>query len=212
MKPGDLLAETIRLECQPGECGYLSCCLVGVQWGGIAHRLAQDGISVLGVDDWGKDRARLQRAAVTPYDLLEDETCEEARLAAVAAFGEMREGVAASLWRGFPYDGPRDDLGKFDCLWLDYDYSAQGTYQLAMLWLPVLKPGGMLAGRKYYDRRGGKGVRAGVDALAKRLGLQIQHAERRLWWGKVACPQSQSPSKTRSKALASLSAGSPRGS
>ena len=185
MTVGDTLAQLIRRECpEPSP----TCCLLGLQWGRIAHRLAQDAINVFGVDDWGAQRGLLQRAAVTPYDLLDDETCNEARAESSRVLGDACETVSARLWIHFPFNGPKEDLAPVDALFLNYDFSAHGVYALAMLWLPVLKPGGILCGSKYGDPRGGKGVRAGVAAISRRLGMRIHHEPCKLWWGRPLCP------------------------
>ena len=163
-----------------------SVMLVGVGRARAAKAFMDRGFEVFGRDDFGTQRHRLSPKAVTIYDLMDEETCREVMVMAMTTFGAGAECATCELTIRSPYTGPdTNEIAAFDCVYLDYDFSAQGEYNLGCLWLPAVRAGGVICGSRYGLRRAGCGVSAGVDALRKRFRLQVERLDGKIWLANV---------------------------
>jgi hypothetical protein len=153
---------------------------VGVWRGETARILLRElpGLTLYLIDPWRAGRAELAGC---------QDDCDRAMADACAAtaFAGPRRVVVA---------GPHEEVapalpGGLDLVFLDADHSEAATREAIETWWPKVAAGGLLAGHDYGNPNY-PGVRAAVDAFARRRGLRVRTGPD-LTWCYEASPREQ---------------------
>lgn len=146
---------------------------VGVRKGEYSEHLLEHwkGEKLISVDPWRAgapaDYREISNVSQDEHDVKHLETCR--RLA--------RFGARSEVWRvtGSEAVSTLPD-GSLDLVYLDARHDADSVYEDLASWWPLMRPGGVIAGRGYLNEtlpQGVFGVRAAVDAFFNKLGVHV---------------------------------------
>lgn len=146
---------------------------IGVQLGAYSATLLEHwrGRRLYSVDPWKSfDPEVYVDMSNQPQDMQDyifGRACAE-----LARFGDRSVIVRATSAEA----APGFDDAQLDFVYLDAQHHYEAIREDLELWLPKVRPGGVLAGHDYLDGEteyGRYGVRRAVDELARRLGLRL---------------------------------------
>ncbi len=146
---------------------------IGVKVGNYSHTLLRTwhGRKLISVDPWLEaDPEEYRDRANVPQD--EQERNYERARALLAQHGERSE-----IWRLTSAEAAaRVPDGSLDFAYIDARHDYDSVVEDIGLWLPKIRPGGVLAGHDYVDGtypQGEFGVKRAVDEVFGRLGLPV---------------------------------------